>query len=238
MEKETKRILKFFSKLEFNEPKHLYSVEGKKINSSVSKLVKLFVKTANFNDIATSIDKRDKLPEGTTSTQWSLNSKVSLAIGTAAHFFGEMYAFNRILKPSNGYEEAVVKFWNDLPAHIVPVKMELQMYHKNYLFAGTGDILLYNTITGHYIIGDYKTNKDLFKNFQGQKMTTLFDNLLDMPLNHYQLQLSFYQILFEQIGLKVESRKVIWLKPSGEYEMYDTVDYTDTLKDYLKNNKV
>jgi hypothetical protein len=232
------KIIGFFKDLEFNEPTHIYKVKGKKIKSSVSKLVKLFVKSTNFKDIATSIDKRDELPTGTTSLIWSLNSKVSLAIGTAAHFFGELYAFNRILKPSNGYEVAIAKFWKELPEHIVPVEMELKMYHKNYLFAGTGDILLYNKITGHYIIGDYKTNKDLFKNFKETKMLGIFNSLLDMPLNHYQLQLSFYQILFEQTGLIVESRKVVWVKPDGNYTMYDTEDYTLELKEYLKNNKV
>lgn len=232
------KIIGFFKDLEFNEPNHIYSVNGNRIKNSVSKLIKRFVKKTNFDNIAISIDNRDSLPNGTTSMMWKLNSNVSLAIGTAAHYFGEMYPFNKILKPSNGYEEAIVKFWNDLPDHIVPVVMELKMYHKDYMFAGTGDILLYNTKTGYYIIGDYKTNKDLFKNFQGQTMKGPFTFLLDMPLNHYQLQLSFYQILFEQIGFNVESRKVIWLKPDGEYEMYDTEDYTEVLKDYLKNNKV
>ena len=232
------KILRFFNKLEFDEPNHIYSIAGKKIKSSVSKLVKIFVKQTDFNEIATAIDKRDSLPGGTTSLMWDLNSKVSLAIGTAAHFFGELYAFNRVLKPSNNYEKAIAKFWNDLPGHIVPVEMELKMYHKDYMFAGTGDILLYNTITGRYIIGDYKTNKDLFKNHKGQKMLGIFKHLLDMPLNHYQLQLSFYQILFEQIGLEVESRKIIWVKPNGTYEMYDTEDHTEALKEYLKNNEV
>ena len=232
------KIIGFFKDLEFDEPKHIYSVKGKRIKSSVSKLVKLFVKKTNFNDIATSIDKRDGLPKGTTSLMWSLNSKVSLAIGTAAHYFGEMYSFNRNLKPSNGYERAMVKFWDDLPEHIIPVEMELKMYHKDYLFAGTGDILLYNTKTGYYIIGDYKTNKDLFKNHKEQRMTKEFSHLLDMPISHYQLQLSFYQILLEQVGVKVESRKIIWVKPTGEYDMYDMDDCTDTLKEYLKNNKV
>jgi hypothetical protein len=232
------KIIGFFKDLEFNEPKHIYSVKGKRIKSSVSKLVKIFVKKVNFNDIATSMDKRDSLPSGTTSLMWSLNSKVSLAIGTAAHYFGEMYSFNRKLKPSNGYEEAMVKFWDELPDHIVPVEMELKMYHKDYMFAGTGDILLFNKNTGHYIIGDYKTNKDLFKNHKGQTMINEFSHLLDMPISHYQLQLSFYQILLEQTGVKVESRKIIWVKPDGEYDMYDMEDCTDILRKYLKNNTV
>lgn len=69
-------------------------------------------------------------------------------------------------------------------------------------------------------------------------MLGIFDNLLDSPYNKYQLQLSFYQILLEQIGLKVSSRKLIWLRPTGKYELYNTEDYTDVLRDWLKNNEL
>jgi hypothetical protein len=236
MEKD--KILNFFSKLEFDEGKHLYTVNGSNINSSVSKVIKNFVKPFDTHNVSLGVAKKRKVTQEQVITEWKSISNEACDKGTRVHLFGELYPFNKTLKPSDNYERAIVKFWNDLPEHIVPVIMELRMYHKDYLFAGTGDILLYNTQTGHYIIGDYKTNKDLFKNFQGQKMLSLFDDLLDMPLNHYQLQLSFYQILFEQIGLKVESRKIIWLKPDANYEMYDTEDYTGILKSYLKHNKV
>lgn len=236
MEKD--KIEKFFNKLEFDEGKHLYTVHGNKINSSVSKIIKNFVKPFDTEGISKGVARKRGITQKEVLAEWKDISDKACSKGTRVHVFGELYPFDRTLKPSDKYEEAVVKFWNDLPDHIVPVIMELRMYHKDYLFAGTGDILLYNKLTGHYIIGDYKTNKDLFKNFRGQKMLSLFDDLLDMPLNHYQLQLSFYQILFEQIGLKVEGRKIIWLKPEGEYEMYDTQDYTGILKEYLKHNKV
>lgn len=238
MDKELQKINNFFKDLRFDEPTHKYTVGKEPLKSSVSKLVKLFVKDTDFGQIASSIDKRDKLPMGTTSMRWDLNSKISLAIGTSAHYFGEMYAFHRNLVPVNGYEEGMAQFWKDLPPHIVPATMELRMYHKDHKFAGTGDILLYNTLTGRYIIADYKTNKDLYKNFKGTTMTGIFSHLLDMPFNHYQLQLSFYQLLFEQTGYEVEGRIVIWVKPDGSYEMFDTEDYTKELKDYLKNNKV
>lgn len=238
MEKEITRIKGFFKNLTFDEPNHIYYVNGERIRSSVSKILKVFTPKTDFKLIAENIDKRDNLPAGTTSTLWDLNSKIALAIGTRAHYFGEMYAFHRNLIPTSGYEKAIVKFWSEMPEHIVPVIMELQMYHKDYMFAGTGDILLYNKKTGKYIIGDYKTNKDLFKNYNGQTMLGPFSDLLDMPLNHYKLQLSFYQILFEQMGLEVEGRKVIWVKPSGEYNMFDTPDYSNELNEYLKNNKV
>ena len=113
--------------------------------------------------------------------------------------------------------------------------MELRMYHKVFKFSGTADILLYDTINKCFIIADYKTNKDLFKNFAGQKMTKIFSHFLDTPFNHYQLQLSYYQILFEQIGYKVSRRIIIWLKEDGTYEMYDTEDLTSILIKELKN---
>lgn len=236
MEKD--KILSFFNKLEFDEGQHLYTVNGNKINSSVSKIIKNFVKPFDTEGISLGVAIKTGRKQEEIIAEWEAAGKEACDKGTRVHLFGELYPFDRTLKPSDKFEEAIKKFWDDMPSHIVPVIMELRMYHKQYLFAGTGDILLYNTLTGQYIIGDYKTNKDLFKNFKGQKMLSLFDDLLDMPLNHYQLQLSFYQILFEQIGLKVESRKIIWVKPTGEYEMYDTTDYTEILKDYLKYNKM
>ena len=111
------------------------------------------------------------------------------------------------------------------------------MYHKELMYAGTLDILCYNKNTGEYIILDYKTNKDLFKNFKEKKLLKPFDNLLDNPFNKYQLQLSFYQILIEQIDfIKISSRKIIWIKPNGNYQLYDTEDYTEQLKQYYNND--
>ena len=82
------------------------------------------------------------------------------------------------------------------------------MYHKEYLFGGTLDLLLYDTIQEGYIIGDYKTNKDLFKNYRGQTLKDEFSFLLQNSFNIYQLQLSLYQILLEQLSdIKVIKRK-------------------------------
>ena len=238
MEKKKREILDFFKDLEFDEGKHLYSVNGNKINSSVSKIIKNFVVPFDTHGVSLGVARKRGVDQKTILNEWEHIKNEACAKGTRVHLFGELFPFNQNLEPKDGYEIAVTRFWRDLPNHIIPVIMELQMYHKEFMYAGTGDILLYNTVTDTFIIGDYKTNKDLFKNYKKKKMLPPFDNLLDMPFSKYQLQLSFYQILFEQIGLKVSSRKVIWLKPDGNYEMYETQDYTEVLTDYLKNNKV
>ena len=113
--------------------------------------------------------------------------------------------------------------------------MELQMFHKDFNYAGTADVLLYNTRTKCFIIADYKTNKDLFKNYKDKRFKYPFAYLKDSPYNKYQLQLSFYQILFQQTKYIVEDRKIIWLIPNGTYNMYSTEDFSSELKHYLLN---
>lgn len=238
MEQIKKDILTSFKDLEFDEKNHQYFVNGVKIKLSVSGIIKKFVEPFDTQGISRKVAINRGVSQEEILKQWETEKNRACKLGTKVHLFGELYPFNRHLKPRDKFEEAVVKFWNDVPSTIVPVIMEVQMYHKEYMFAGTADILLYNTVSGEFIIGDYKTNKDLFKNYRGKTMLGIFDNLLDSPYNKYQLQLSFYQILLEQIGLKVSSRKLIWLRPTGKYELYNTEDYTDVLRDWLKNNEL
>ena len=150
----------------------------------------------------------------------------------------EGYVVDRTHKSMSGFDDAIKKFWADLPDYIVPLLLEIRMYHKKYMFAGTADILLYNTRTGQIYIADYKTNKDLFKNYQGQRMTGPFSHLLCSPFNHYKLQLSYYQILLEQIGIKVSGRKLIWLKKEGDYLLYNLDDYSDVLRTELETKGI
>jgi|VirMetMinimDraft_7_1064189.scaffolds.fasta_scaffold00359_7 hypothetical protein len=235
MEQSVNEIRYFFKDLSFEEQHHVYYVKGEPLSKSVSKLIKEFVTYTDFKSIALAIDKRDNLPPGTTSLFWKKKSDVALAIGDKAHFFGEMYAFNRKLTPTCGYERAIVKFWNDLPDHIIPVFTELKMWHKLYLFGGMKDITFYNTKTKKFIVGDYKTNADLFKNHKGKTLKKPFTDLLDNAFNHYQIQLSFYQIMFEQTGYEIERRVLIHIKSDGTYDMYDTEDLTKQLDTFLIN---
>lgn len=232
------KVINFYSDLTFDEPTHKYFVKGKPLKYSVSGLIKKFTKKKDFDKIALQQDKKHRLPEGSHKRLWDYNKEAACALGTKVHYFGELYPFARTMKPTNGHEEAIVKFWEDMPQHIIPVKMEIQMYHKKFMFAGTADILLYDTIKNVFIIADYKTNKDLFKNFGDETLKGPFSHLLDCPYDKYQLQLSFYQILLEQTGVKVESRRIVWLKPNGEYDMYLTEDYREPLMEYLNNNKL
>lgn len=234
VEKLKLELQEYFSDLQFREEEHIYSVDGADLSLSVSGMIKKYKYPTNWDFIIRRVAYKRALFVDELQAEWDEAARIGCERGTKAHLFGEKYVYDRTLKPETGMDEAIVKFWNDLPDYVIPLSIELKMYHKKYMFAGTGDILLYNTKTRKVIICDYKTNKELFKTFGKQKMTRGFSDLLCCNFNHYQLQLSYYQILLEQVltplGIEVSGRKIIWLKEEGVYELYDTDDYTEELK--------
>jgi hypothetical protein len=220
-----------FKELSFEEEKHKYYVSSKGLDKSVSALIKAFYEPFDAEAIAPYSAAKAGVTTEEILKQWADINQESRDRGHRVHNFGEIYQFNRNLKPSCPQEEAIVKFWNDLPEHILPVAAELRMYHFKHLYAGTADIILYDTKTQTYIIADYKTNKDLLKNYKGKTLLAPFENLLDNPLNHYVIQLSYYQILLEQVlGVRVSKRIVIHLQLDGDYKLYDCQDITNFLQ--------
>jgi len=224
-----------FQKLTFKEKEHQYLVEDKPLQGSVSGLIKQFYETPDFDAIAPYSAAKRGITTEEIQKEWKDNNLEAITRGSRVHLFGENYPYNRSLIPSCPQEQAVVKFWSDMPEHIILVGVELRMYHFLKLFGGTADIILFDTKTQTYIIADYKTNRDLYKNFKGKTMTGPFSHLLDCPLNHYVIQLSYYQLLLEQIGIKVSRRIVVWLDLEGQYTMIDTDDVTGILRQTLNN---
>lgn len=88
---------------------------------------------------------------------------------------------------------------------------------------------------GHHFMVTHNTNKELYKNFRGKTLLYPFNELLDMPLSIYKLQLSLYQSCLEKIGMKVIARRILWLKPEGVYEKISLEEYVNILRTELKN---
>ena len=220
-------ITNYFSDLIFNENIHKYSKNNKDL-ISVSKLIEQYY-TAFDKTIAKRIAKRKNCSEQEILNKWDEISRQASKRGHKAHDFGEAYMYNHSLQPTTPLEKAIQTFWNKVPDYVIPVGAEIKMYHKKFNYAGTADIILYNKNTNSYIIGDYKTNRDLFKNFKGQKMLGSFSDKLDTPFNHYQIQLSYYQILFEQLGVTVSNRFILWLLDDGTFQFRKTEDFTKIL---------
>lgn len=138
-------------------------------------------------------------------------------------------------------EEAAATFYEELPDSLFPILAETKVYNEKLGYSGTFDLLMYYdaTIDGKddknsgLCVMDWKTNKDLYKNFKEEKLLAPFQDLLDMPLSIYKLQLSLYQICLEKIGLKTIARRIMWLLPNGTYDKIPLESYTKQLEEEL-----
>jgi hypothetical protein len=230
-----KQILEYFKDITFDEEKHVYYTNGNKIRYSVSSIVSMFKPEFDSETIAEGVATREGKTKEEILALWSKINKDACSLGTETHLFAETYAIDRTGIPVNGHQQAVVKFWNELPEYYQPLTTEIRMYHKEYHIAGTADLPLINTKTNQIVIADYKTNKDMFKSFPDVYLTKEFSHLIKNDYNTYQIQLSLYQLLMEQVpDVQISKRLLVWLLPDGNYKLYLTDDYTEVLKTYLK----
>lgn len=221
-------IHKHFEGLQFKEDVHQYNIDNRKLKS-VSYFIKDYAEEFNAMQAAMGVAKKTGKTVVEVLKEWEDMKNSSCDLGTQTHLFGENFVLTGEGEPSNGFEEAIIKFWTELHEDYVPVTFEIKMFCRKMGIAGTADIILYNKVTNKFVIADYKTNKDLFKNFRGKKLKAPFDELLDCPFGKYNIQLSMYQILFEQTGYEVEDRILIWLKPDGTYSLYPTIDLREKI---------
>jgi hypothetical protein len=235
------RIKDAFGELEFEEKYHNYTLNGKRL-PSVSKMNKTFYVPFDKKIAKYSAGKGKYLDmnEEQVVNMWEENRESSALFGTKVHTFAENYIQGIHKKIENNCELGIVQWWMDLPEHYVPVCLELRMFSKKYGFAGTADLILLNKKTGNLIIGDYKTNGDLFKSY-GKKMLSPFKKYTDNSFNKYQLQFSHYQICLEEAGFTVEDRLLIWTTEDKDnmkfYKQFKTQDFTKELKKYYETHK-
>ena len=57
-----------------------------------------------------------------------------------------------------------------------------------------------------------------------------FDYMVDCPYSMYVLQLNLYQAALENIGIHVIDRRLIWLKPDGNYELVKVPEIQEEIK--------
>lgn len=187
---------------------------------------------------------------------WNKKASASCQFGTETHSFGESMFYymtgqdDKILpecknkfdengpKPTNKFEEAIVKFWNDLPENFIPVLAETKVFNKLATpYAGTFDILFYyydenNPDKSGLIIFDYKTNEDLYKNY-GDMLKEPFNDMISQDVSYYTLQLNLYALPLEQIGFRVIGRRLIWVRPDGTYQKIRIKNVLERLKKAL-----
>lgn len=233
MKRKRDKIIKFFQDLEFDADKHEYKVNGQ-IISSVSSFYKDFAEKFDADKIAGFVAKSKGCSKEEILEQWKQTSKEASDKGNKVHYFAENYTKDSI--PTTGQEQAVKNFLDSEPNYIIPVLNELKMFSLWYNLAGTLDRLVYNKKTKKFGIDDWKSNKDIHKNYKYKKLLYPFEDMLDTPLNRYKIQLNTYQILFEQCGYEVEDKRIIWVKDDGTHEVFQVEDLRNRILTQLIKN--
>jgi len=166
------------------------------------------------------------------------------------------------LIPYGPKQEAGAKYFQDLydsyyndaiSIKVYPVMPETRMYvfDKNKFgmktrFAGTMDILLaycdpYDN-KWKLICDDWKTNKSLYNDYNRKNGCYLdypFNDIINEPIGHYQIQLSSYTLMLRQLDYDVTARNLVWLKDDSKYERHQLKDLSERILEYDKfiNNK-
>lgn len=253
-----KKVYRPFLPLTFDEKRHIYYWYGKKVPKSVSAKVDQHVEKFDANKILgngktlieASAAKHSKLEGKEVTThelmhRWQTAAKTGCELGTETHDYLEYYNGTKI--PDTPQKRAGVKFLKDILSETFVnsegnlerryeiIAKELRMYSIRWGFAGTADLILADKMLRTIVIADYKTNKDLFKTFGYLKSP--FEYLESHPYNKYQLQLSYYHLIFEEMtGIKVSDRILAYLKADESYMKYPLQDFTEDLKEYLYTN--
>lgn len=220
-----------FSDLKFDEERHMYFLHGDNL-PSVSSLIETHYDKVNFTPMKIAIARREGVSPSEIQERWDKIKNDSCTLGTNTHTYAENYTGVEIA--DTPHKQAAKNFLDTLPSHYEIAIREARMYSRLYKYAGTADLILMDKRNDSLVIADYKTNKDLFKHYN-QHMNTPFDELLINPFSKYQLQLSYYQIMLENLGYPVTNRVIVHLKPDETFQIYSTVDYTVPLKNLMQN---
>jgi hypothetical protein len=234
VEKLSDKYKNYFKDLCFIEESHKYLLYGE-ILPSVSHKIKKFepqkdwVQIAKNKSLSTGINYKTYLKE------WEEKSHVAAKNGTNLHSFAERPDERKPITPQ---EKSVLKFFEDYKDEYVILAKELRMYHEKYMFAGTTDLVLLHVPTSKVVIGDHKSNKDMYKQYRDEKMLYPFDNLPNNPLSHHKIQMTMYKMMLSQVENSIADKSmIIWFKQDGEYEVIHVEQYEETLIKYFDDKR-
>lgn len=221
-----------FSDLKFEEGRHIYRV-GNKILPSVSSFISKFYE--KFDSIGIS-EKKTKTKEEAKKlrNKWKEINQKSVVRGNYIHDFLEHYILNSELPTCPILRAAAIevnKLKNELG--YTTVANELRMYNRKIWYAGTADKIMLNS-KKEVVIVDYKTNKDLFKNFRGKMMKYPFHYLKDCPYSHYIIQQNMYKLMLELAGFNVVEMRIIHFRHDGKVKSYVLPDIQNILREIFK----
>lgn len=250
-----------FGDIKFLEEGHKYFI-GEDEYLPVSSVIKIYEPSVDWDKKAEDYARKYGKNKEEVQKSWKLNNLKSTISGTRTHEFGESYTnllcghpeliceqnknqyvkeFNCLI-PTYPKEDAIKKFFDELPDYLHPIGAEFKMSTKYIKDAspvcGTCDLLFYNSKDDGIEIFDWKTNKSLINEYSRKFGTMMYGPLcmfIDEPLSHYTVQFNCYQRMLESIDLKIIGRTLVWLKDDGDYETIPIEKINDSIMHIVMN---
>lgn len=190
---------------------------------------------------------------------WEKNANEAASRGTVLHTFAEacfcvavgapeevdpewrdrLRDGGRTIVAYTPQEAGIIDAWNWMPDYLIPVVKECRLYNDELGYAGTLDLLCYDCREEYrqFVLLDWKTNESLDKG-HFDRMLTPFNAYWDVPLYHYTLQQSLYQIRLQKLGICVMTRYLLHIDPMGIFSPVWIEDVMGTLQRVLEDRKV
>lgn len=231
-----------FKDFKFFEKDHHYEFKGKRVGVSVTSLISQYENEFDKYNIAGMVATRDKKDITQVLKEWQYKADFACRKGSTCHEFAqsrwskEPYELDKF-DESEEYLNAVLKiqkqainFYEDYKEIFEHIADELIIGSEEFDIASAVDHLFYNKLTGGLVLVDYKTNSilkgynDDEKNTKyAKKMKFPLNNLKDITLEHYHLQLSIYKYLIEKYtNLKVDEMFIVYF--SENIENYEIIE--------------
>lgn len=206
-----------------------YDRDAKKYLPSSTGVKKLFIEPFDANKWIPICAKKEDLTIEQLKKKWENLKLKGLQRGVFVHTFLEslfQQKFNKDLptdlltdKEIKKLETASRNFWFD-HSHLIPIAQELVI--SNHVVAGQIDHLFYDPKTDEYMIYDIKTDKDIYKKPYGNLLFPLQEYSATL-LNQYNIQLSIYADIFEEMtSIEISKIKIVWINDKNDnYEIIE-----------------
>jgi ATP-dependent exoDNAse (exonuclease V) beta subunit len=231
----------------FNEDSHTYTYleNGKPVQTftSVTGFISFFKQKFDQDFWSKKKAKQLGVSQDSILTEWKENSERAMGLGTQVHkWIEDFYNGDNPALPTDPNVLERVNAFQQLHSEklykFTPVAQEFRLFSRKWGLAGTTDAIF--ELNGKYYIGDWKTNGNFTTDNDKcyQKLKYPFDHLWENALNSYSIQLSLYRlILEEEAGFKTSGAFLAWIGPNLKPKLYNTVDLTDALRNFLHQHK-
>ena len=196
--------------IEFDEPTHVYTIDGDSNYKSVTTWIHEFFphfdadliiskmrKSKNWNPS----NKYFNMTDNEIKASWTQNGKEAAQSGTAMHLNIEYYYNGRPFVKGFTNTAEYKLFVGYIQDHLdyKPYRTEWTVYSKKYRLAGSIDMVYIDpNDENKVILADWKRSKEIKVNNQWEKGYGPVSELDNCNYNHYCLQLNIYRMILEK----------------------------------------